>query len=236
MTARARRTLVIAPHADDETLGMGGTIARKLSAGENVTVAIMTGHGAESHPLWPPEAWDVIRAEAAHAMLALGGANLIFRELPASCLSEHPAHDINAQVASVIAEVQPDELYLPYYHDLHQDHGALCYAGLVAARAYLPSSREIGLVAMYETPTETHLMPASLQPAFSPNHYVEITDTLGKKLDAWSRYKSQQQIGPTPRSPVVLTALAQWRGAEIGVAAAEGFIIVRNIVRAEGRE
>lgn len=233
MTDHVRQSLVIAPHADDETLGMGGTIARKLAAGEVVTVAIMTGHGDAPHPLWKPELWDAIRAEAARAMSALGGARLVFRELPASCLSEHPAHAINAAVASVIAEVRPHELYLPYYHDLHQDHGALCYAGLVAARAYLPASREIALVAMYETPTETHLMPASLAPPFTPNHYVEIGAMLDKKLAAWRQYESQQQEGPAPRSPEALTALARWRGAEIGVDAAEGFMIVRNVLRAD---
>jgi LmbE family N-acetylglucosaminyl deacetylase len=232
VTNRPRRTLVIAPHADDETLGMGGTIARKLADGEEVTVAIMTGHGEAPHPLWPRETWDTIRAEAAHAMTALGGAALLFRELPASCLTEHPVHDTNAQIASVIADLAPDELYLPYYHDLHRDHGALCYAGLVASRAYSAGGRPIGLVAMYETPTETHLMSASLQSPFNPNHYVEIGDMLDRKLQAWGCYKSQHQAGPTPRSPEALAALARWRGAEIGVTAAEGFMIVRSIRRA----
>ena len=41
--------LVIAPHADDETLGMGGTIARLGSEGREVNVAVMTGPGAEPH-------------------------------------------------------------------------------------------------------------------------------------------------------------------------------------------
>ena len=40
-----RRVLVIAPHADDETIGAGGTIARHAAEGDDVHVAIVTGHG-----------------------------------------------------------------------------------------------------------------------------------------------------------------------------------------------
>jgi len=36
------RTLVIAPHPDDEVLGAGGTIARLAAEGERVFVAIVT--------------------------------------------------------------------------------------------------------------------------------------------------------------------------------------------------
>ena len=34
--------LVISPHMDDETLGVGGTIARHVDSGDNVTVCIVT--------------------------------------------------------------------------------------------------------------------------------------------------------------------------------------------------
>ena len=55
--------LVIAPHADDEVLGMGGTIARKVAEGDVVHVAVLTGQGKPPHPLWPARVWDEVRAE-----------------------------------------------------------------------------------------------------------------------------------------------------------------------------
>lgn len=226
-----RRTLIIAPHADDETLGMGGTISKKMAQGEAVTVAIMTGHGNEPHPLGTNDIWDTVRAEAKAAMIHLGKPRLEFFELPAVTLSEYPIHLVNGLVTNLVKDVKPHELYLPFYHDLHNDHRILCNAGLVAARAYLPSSSSIELVAMYETPTETHLMPSAIHNAFTPNLYSDISGYLDRKLDAWSCYKSQHQNGYTPRNPSALQALATMRGSEVGIEAAEGFVTVRYIVR-----
>ena len=219
--------LVIAPHADDETLGMGGTIARLAGEGKHVTVAVMTGPGDGPHPIWPNESWNVVRAEAEEACALLGVRDLIFENLPAACLTDIPVHAVNRTVSSVIRRVDPEELYLPFYHDLHQDHAALAYAGIVHARPYLAAGRKIRLMAMYETPTETHLFPAQLQPAFVPTMWVDVTATLERKIEAWARYRSQHQAGPTPRSPESLRALATVRGGEIGAAAAEAFVLLR---------
>ena len=219
--------LVLAPHADDETLGMGATIARYAREGRDVVVGVLTGSGEEPHPLWPAEMWTEIRAEAGEAIRVLGAKELLFEELPAVCLPETPVHQINRAVGALIAKVNPGELYLPFYHDLHQDHQAIAYAALVHARAYLPQARVLKLIAMYETPTETHLLPGQLVPGFLPNMWVDVSDTLEAKLDAWACYKSQQHPGTTPRSPEALRALATMRGAEIGAAAAEAFMVLR---------
>ncbi|MDP8993376.1 MAG: PIG-L family deacetylase [Pseudomonadota bacterium] len=219
--------LVIAPHADDETLGMGGTIARLTAEGRRVVVAVMTGPGAARHPIWPDSLWDKIHLEATEAARILGVAKLLFKNLPAACVADLPIHEVNQAMADVISQAAPEELYLPYYHDLHQDHASVSYAALVHARPYLQSARHIRLVAMYETPTETHLFPAQLRPAFSPNMWIDISGTLQSKLSAWACYQSQHQAGETPRSIEAIRALATVRGAEIGCAAAEGFILLR---------
>lgn len=224
-----RRVLIIAPHADDETLGMGATIAKKMHMGEAVTVAIMTGHGTGVHPLGSKAIWDTVRAEAKNAAVHLGHPCLEFFELPAVTMSEYPIHKINRVVADVINSIEPHEIYLPFYHDLHLDHRLLCNAGLVAARAYLPTSSNIDLVAMYEVPTETHLMPPAINIPFTPNHYQNVSGFVAHKLAAWDSYKSQQQEGFTPRSPMALKALAMLRGSEIGVEAAEGFVTIRSV-------
>lgn len=219
--------LVIAPHADDETLGMGGTIARLASEGREVIVGVMTGPGEEPHPIWPASTWDVIRAEAREAVKRLGVKELIFANLPAVCVPDLPVHEVNRALGDLITRVEPEELYLPYYHDLHQDHSAIAYAALVHARAYRDAGRSIRLIAMYETPTETHLFPPQLKPPFAPSMWVDISDTLETKLSAWACYRSQHHDGATPRSAEAVRALAVSRGAEIGVAAAESFVLLR---------
>ncbi len=219
--------LVIAPHADDETLGMGGTIAKLAGEGRDVVVAVMTGPGEEPHPIWPASSWEGIHGEARAAAALLGVKDLIFENLPAVCVPDRPVHEVNDVIGRLIGSVDPEELYLPYYHDLHRDHSVIAYAALVHARAYRDAGRGIRLLAMYETPTETHLFPPQLSPAFAPSLWVDVSDTLETKLAAWNCYGSQHHEGATPRSPEAVRALAVSRGAEVGVAAAEAFVLLR---------
>lgn len=222
--------LVLAPHADDEVLGMGGSIARFVNEGKRVIVAILTGHGEEKHPLWAPESWDIVRAEAKVACSHLGVSDLLFRELPAACLDNTPAWRINQVVSNVLKEVQPDEVYVPFSHDLHQDHQAIAYAAIVACRPYLDIGRKVKRVLAYETLSETHLAPPYLAPAFQPNVFVDISDFIDKKLDAMRAYASQLQADHLPRSIAGLQALARFRGTHNGVEAAEAFVLLRESI------
>lgn len=219
-----RKALIIAPHADDETLGMGGTIARLAQEGWAVTVAVMTGHGEATHPIWPRSAWDQVRGEAARACGLLGVDDLIFEDLPASCLDLHPTHDTNTRVAELLARIEPEAVYIPFVHDLHRDHHEIAYAAQVAARPY--RAPFVKVLAMYETPTETHLRPGEAGMAFIPSLFVDISNHLQTKLAAWALYASQQLPGYSPRGPEALTALASIRGAYIGVRYAESFQIL----------
>lgn len=226
------RILVVAPHADDETLGMGGTIARYVKSGAEVHVALLTGYGSESsHPFIAKTDFDVVRQEFDAALRVLGVRHRHIRDLPAVMLDSVPTHKINAVARELIESIRPNRLYLPFAFDLHRDHRELFYAFSVQARSYLPMGGSIDEVWCYETPSETHLAPAYLEPAFTPNKYVDITEYLATKLKAVECYSSQSQQSPLPRSPEALTALARMRGSQIGAGAAEAFVLIRKIDR-----
>jgi LmbE family N-acetylglucosaminyl deacetylase len=109
------RVLVIAPHADDETLGMGGTIARYAREGHEVIVAVVTGHGDEGpHPLWPREVWDRVRAEARSACAVLDVKQLLFDEVPAAMVADQPLWKLNQVTGAIVERVQPDSLFVPF--------------------------------------------------------------------------------------------------------------------------
>lgn len=220
------KILVIAPHADDEVLGMGGTIAQMVDDGYDVTVAVLTGHGQEPHPIWPRENWDTIRGECRAAQAILGYRTSLFRELPAACLDTTPSYQVNKIISELVGEVDPSDIYVPFAFDLHKDHGAIAYGVSVATRPYLESARGIRRVLAYETLSETHLAPAYLAPPFQPNVFVNISNTIGRKLDAMKAYASQIQADNRPRSIAALRALATIRGTHIGVEAAEGFVLL----------
>ncbi len=73
-----------------------------------------------------------------------------------------PSHQINKVINALMAEVDPQEIYVPFAFDLHKDHGAIAYGVSVAARPYLASARNIRRVLAYETLSETR------RPAFDP--------------------------------------------------------------------
>jgi LmbE family N-acetylglucosaminyl deacetylase len=223
------RILVIAPHADDETLGCGGTIAKAVRDGHDVVVAVMTGHGPDPHPLWPRSVWDVVRGEARQAMPVLGVTDLRFCELPAVLIPDLPRHELNRACGELLNEVAPDELYVPFPLDLHGDHRELFHAFSVAWRPTTAVGRGIRRILAYETLSETHWNIPYVEQGFVPNVWNDISSTLDTKLEAMSRYASQVRPFPDARSIEALQALAQFRGAQVGVPAAESFVLVRAL-------
>lgn len=222
--------LVIAPHADDETIGCGGTIARLAAEGHQVTVAIMTGHGEERpHPIWPQEVFDGIRAEAVQAHALLGVTKTIHREIPAVGVGEMPVWELNGIVHGVFEEVRPEIVFVPFQFDLHDDHRRLFTAASVAWRPSTEMGRGIGWIYAYETPSETHWNFSNVEPGFTPNVWFEIEDHLETKLAALRCFESQIDDFPGARSIEALEALARFRGSQIHAAAAEAFVLVRQL-------
>jgi len=226
----SERILVIAPHADDETLGMGGTIARRASEGHEVIVAIPTGHGDDGpHPIWPRKIWDVVRGEAVEAHRLLGVKETIYREIPAATVADQPAYQVNQIIDELITGVGPDILYVPFPMDLHKDHRELFHACSVVWRPHRDIGRSIRAVYAYEVLSETHLNIPYVEQGFMPNTWVDISDTLETKLQAAGCFKSQLRPAPDLRSLETVDALARFRGAQMGAAAAEAFLLVRAL-------
>lgn len=219
--------LVIAPHADDETLGMGGTIARYCAEGHEVTVAIVTGHGEGVHPLWPQSVWDRVRAEARVAMQVLGVSQLLFEEIPAAMVADQPAWQLNATIGKLVERVAPDVLYVPFPFDLHRDHREIFHALSVSWRPTNAVGRRIKEIYCYEVLSETHWNIPYVEAGFLPTTWVDITDHLETKLKAVACYESQIRPSPDARSVEAVRAQAVLRGHQMSMHAAEAFVVVR---------
>lgn len=224
------RVLCLAPHCDDETLGCGGTLARLVREGHDVAVAVVTGHGEDApHPLWPRETWTKVRAECHEAMAVLGVKTLHFAELPAAMLATIPTHVKNRAVHGLIDQVKPEILYVPFAYDLHVDHREVFAAASVAWRPSSELGRGIREIYAYETQSETHWNAGGVEPGFVPNTWVDVSATFDQKKAALAKYGSQMRAFPDARSLEALEHLARWRGSQIGVAAAEAFVLVRKL-------
>lgn len=134
-----RSCVILAPHADDETLGCGGLIMTKRSAGTRVDVIIATD-GAATHPDVPRQTLTTkalveLREEetrAACKVLGVDTKHLKFLRLPDGELASHAA-DLEDAIASSIAEMGPEEVYVCALADGHRDHKALARAARALA-------------------------------------------------------------------------------------------------------
>lgn len=219
------RTLVIAPHPDDEVLGAGGTIVRLSDLGLEVFVAVVT---SARPPRFSPEALPTVRTEAAKAHAHLGVRETFWLDQPAAQLSETPHHELNGVIGDIVRTLDPATLLVPFLGDIHLDHQLVFQSSLVAARphqAAFPSS-----VLAYETLSETNWNAPYLTPAFAPNVYVGIEDGLQRKIEAMEMFKSQVRAAPHERSVNAIRALATFRGATVHRPAAEAYVMVRNVV------
>ena len=82
----------------------------------------------------------------------------------------------------------------------------------------------------YETLSETEWNTPTVDNAFIPNVWSNISDTIDLKLEAMRCYHSQIKQFPNPRSLEGITALSQMRGSTICVANAESFMLMRHVL------
>jgi N-acetylglucosamine malate deacetylase 1 len=217
------KTLVIAPHPDDELLGCGGTLLRRKKEGGTVAWLIVTGISTDGG--WPAD--DVRRREGEIAAVreAIAFDAVFPLGLPPARLDTLPLGDLVTRIGAVFREYQPEEVLLPHRGDVHSDHRVVFEAVSSCTKWFrYPSVRR---VLSYETPSETGFALAR-EDAFAPNYFVDIGEHLERKLAAMSIYASELGQFPFPRSLEALRALAAVRGAESGYAAAEAFELLRE--------
>ena len=219
-----KRVLVVAPHPDDETLGVGGTIAKYSAQGDEVFVLMVSGH---LPPIYSRKAYEETVSEAYSAFSVLGVKKSEFLEIPATMIGDQPLHEVNGRISKVVNDFNPHIVLCPY-PDRHIDHRLVFDSVMVATRP-LGVGKDIKIVAAYETLSETHWNAPHIEPNFTPNWVVDISDHISEKLNALECYKSQISEFPGPRSIEAVKALAKFRGTQAGFGYGEGLHIVRMI-------
>jgi len=214
-----KKILIIAPHNDDEVLGVGGTIAKHVKQGDKVYICSVT-IGPNS------ERATMIRDEALNSHRFLGITKTFFLDLPVVNLAQLPTTEINTAIENVVNEVKPNIAYIPHRGDMHIDHKVVSESSMVALRPL--NNPQLEIIYAYETLSETEWDIPSASNAFLPNVYSEVTDTIDEKLEAMKFYKSQLYKFPHPRSLRAIKALSEYRGSTIGVEHAESFMLIRG--------
>lgn len=217
--------LIIAPHPDDEVLGCGGVIARHCQTGDDVTVLVMT---KGTPRIWTKEQVSAGRGEARKAHALLGVKETIFFDYLAPELEQPLLSEISVAINQVLSKKRIVLLYIPHRGDIHNDHRVVFNTALVAARPV--GDYSVRKILAYETLSETEWAPPFGDDAFIPNEFVNIEEQLELKKKAMACYASQLKAFPNPRSLECIEHLARFRGATVGLGAAESFMVIRNIV------
>ena len=229
-----RRILVVAPHADDETFGCAGTIARAKSEGRSVHVIYVSTGDVRHRNANDPVVQATTREEEinrAAQIMGIDGYTILYRDSNLHMrIDTVPRRDLTTLIERdaefSIDSIEPDILLLPA-PSYNQDHEAVFYAGFAACRPHLHREKAfVSLVLTYDQPQLAWSHTAS----FHPNFYVDISAFLSVKLKAHTCHASQLHPDPHHASIENLKRFAQVRGSEISVEAAEAFHCHRCVV------
>ncbi|MDA8742121.1 PIG-L family deacetylase [bacterium] len=216
--------VVIAPHPDDETLGCGGTILKEKSAGSEVHWIVVT---EISQKLKVTDEQKMKRAvEINEVAKAFDFNSFEILRFPAAELDTVPIYDLIDSLTTCVRRINPSDIYLPYPGDAHSDHKAVFDACIALTKWFRFSSVE--RVFAYETQSETDFDISPMLSGFRPNTFVDITDTIDKKIEIASIYDSEFLEHPFPRNFESMRALAKIRGSASGFKYAEAFTLLKQ--------
>lgn len=230
MQSSQNRVLVVAAHPDDEVLGCGGTIARLSDAGAAVTVMFFAdGVGARSAggEIRQPELTERRKA-AQTACHILGAEDPLFFDFPDNRLDTVPLIEVTQTLEKVIEEFRPDSIYTHHAGDVNADHRIAHQAVVTACRPQ--PGRDVRKIYFFEVASSTEWQTPGSAPSFQPTSFVDISETLPRKIEALKAYAMEMRPWPHARSIEANEHLARWRGATAGFKAAEAFMLGRELI------
>lgn len=206
-----KKLLVLAPHTDDGELGCGGSITKFIAEGAEVHY---TAFSICTRSLPAHLAPDTLEKEVKVATKILGikPDNLILYDFDVRRFKEF-RQDILEELVRIKSKIEPDLVFLPTLHDIHQDHQVIADEGL---RAFKNTS-----ILAYELPWNNL--------TFNTSGFIRLENShIEKKIEALNAYESQKHR--TYLNANFIRSLATTRGVQINTSLAEAFEVVRWVI------
>lgn len=216
----SKRILVVAAHPDDELLGIGGIVIKHVRAGDEVRSVIMCeGESLRYHE-------DVGQNAAIQEAASVMGVSKVYHlKYPDQKLDTYSLTDLITPLEEISEEFRPNIIYCQSGCDANRDHKILFEAAMIAFR---PTSEWIEDFYGFYTASSTEWgVPRN----FVPDTWIDISDSLDKKIEAFEKYQSEIRDYPHPRSSDALRYQAHFWGNQCCLDAAEVLMTVRKILR-----
>jgi LmbE family N-acetylglucosaminyl deacetylase len=205
-----KRALVLAPHTDDGEFGCGGTMARLVEDGAEVRYVAFS---IATRSLPDGFAPDTLAGEVREATAELGipAENLTVHDFDVRTFPEH-RQEILELLIGLWNEWEPDVVFQPSLHDIHQDHQTIAAEGL---RAFKRTT-----ILGYEIPWNNFDFAYQAYFALERSH-------LERKVAALAKYASQQHRRYA--NPEYVWNVARTHGINVNREYAEVFQVYRVI-------
>lgn len=230
------RVVAIVAHHDDIEFGVGGSIARWVRDGAEVTYVIITDGGAGSNAIGTvrTQLVETRRQEQIEAAARIGVQDVRFLGYTDGELE--PTMALRLALTRILREVKPYRVVCQdpetvFYGDAYINHPDHRAAGTAAIYATFPSSESRPIFAsLLSEGYEPHkVAELYMTLTLRPTHYQDITDTIEDKLDTLRCHASQIGTGDDAENGALkrIRERNQESGEKAGVAYAELFRVMK---------
>lgn len=203
-----KKVVCVGGHPDDPESGCGGTLAKFANAGHDVTIIYLTTGEAGIEGKSNDEAAAIRKREAIDACKILNAKPVFAGQIDGDTIVNN---EWLQKLQKLIKDEAPDIVFTHWPIDSHKDHQC---ASLLTIQTWMRSQQKFPLY-FFEVCAGEQTM------TFHPTDYIDITDTQEQKRKAVYCHTSQDPPGIYACGHA---AMEDFRGRELGVKAAEGFV------------
>ena len=219
--------LIVAAHPDDEVLGCFATVSKLIMQGYEAYTLILSG-GKTSRDNFDKQEIDVLKQEMFEANNYIGIKKVFQADFPDNSFDSVPLLNIVKEIEKIKRQVSPGVIFTHHSGDMNIDHQITHRAVLTATRPMVGEC--IRSIYSMEIPSSTEWNSFTKDTIFVPDVFVDVTDTIEKKVKAMSIYKSELKEYPHPRSLTFIKELAKSNGVKVGLKFSENFKLIRQII------
>jgi LmbE family N-acetylglucosaminyl deacetylase len=173
------RLLIYAPHQDDETLGLGGTLLRSAQRGKQIKIVYVTDGAARTSAANDETLIEVREQEARLIWDDTGVEPLVFMRQPCRKLTSDDA--TAREIREQISAFQPNCIFLPSLFESPEDHRATA-ALLIKADELEP------------IPDDIEIWSYQVTGMLAPNVVIDITELMDQKYEMNIKWASQMSF------------------------------------------